>query len=184
MALAELLATLERDGEAQVRAELAAAEADAARIEAAEGRARAERLTSAGSRVRAELRASADVQIADAMRAARTNVLAARAALLERLRPAVRAQLPDRTADIGDALVDAALAHARGGGELRCAPALVARARERALQAITVVADPTVTGVVLELANGARIEATLDAVLDRAWVQLAPAALTHVEVSP
>lgn len=182
MALADLLTALDRDADAEIRAIRAAGGAEAARIEADAGRARDERLAAAIAAIRAERSAEAGERLAAASQRARAEVLAARAAMLDRLRAAIAGRLPAVVAGdpvLGARLITAALACTGGEpGTLRCAPALADAARAAAPPAIRVEPDPDVaTGAVIELATGTRIEATLAALLDRAWPGLACEAL-------
>jgi hypothetical protein len=102
--------------------------------------------------------------------------------MLERIRAGVREQLPGLLAgglELGRALMAAALACVgEESGTLRCSPVLADLAREAAPAAIRVAAEPGVaTGVVIELATGTRIDATLTTLLDRVWPTLACEAL-------
>jgi vacuolar-type H+-ATPase subunit E/Vma4 len=183
MALAELLRMLEDDAAAEVRAITSAGAAEAARIESEAARARTERLANATTAFAAERRAAADAELAAVTRAARADVLDARAAMLDRIRSAVVGELPDLLTgdpELGRALVDAALACVGDEpGILRCGPSLAGAARASAPAAIRVEVGPDLaTGVVIELAAGTRIDATLAAVLERAWPALACEALT------
>jgi len=165
MPLGELIEALERDANAEVTAELAAAAAEAARTDAVAARARADRIASALATSRAEQHAVHDAHLAGATHRARTEVLRARAAMLERLRPAVRAMLPELARDPRVARVLRDAAHG-------CAGESPGRVEE------------TPTGIVIELDSGTRIDATLDALLEREWPRLAPVALALVaEVS-
>lgn len=176
MALAELVTAFERDTEAEVHAILAAGDADAARIDAAAARARAERIAGASGTFAAGRRLEAEARIADASRHARIAVLGARAAMLDCVRAAVRAQLPVLVdTRLGTNLIAAAVACVGDEpGTLRCRPGLVEVARTLAPASVRVEADAEVaTGAIIELATGTRIEATLDAFLDREWPRLA-----------
>ena len=182
MALPELLRVLEHDTAAEVRAIADAAASEAARIETEASARRSECIASAMAAVAAECRAAGDAEIAAANRAARADILAARAAMVERVRVGVREQLPGVLAgdpELGRALVLAALACVGDeSGILRCAPAIAAFAREAAPAAIRVEVESSVaTGVVIELATGTHIDATLTTLLDRVWPTLACEAL-------
>ena len=184
MALAELLRVLEDGTAIEVRAVADVAAGEAARIETEAFAQRSKCLASATAAFAAECRATGDAEIAAANRAARADVLAARAAMVERVRVAVREQLPGVLAGdpgLGRTLVLAALACVGDeSGTLRCAPALAAIARDAAPAAIRVEAEPGVaTGVVIELAAGTRVDATLTTLLDRVWPTLACEALQH-----
>lgn len=183
MALAELLRVLEHDTAAEVRAIAAAGAGEAARIESEAAGARSERVSRAIAVFAAERQAAADVELAAATRGARADVLAARAAMLDRIRDAVLGELPDLLAGdpaLGRAVVSSALACVGDEpGTLCCAPRLADLARASAPPAIRVEVEPNVaTGVVIELATGTRIDATLTALLDHAWPALACEALT------
>lgn len=182
MALAELLRVLEDGTAAEVHAIAEAAAAEAARIETEAFARRSERIASATAAFAAKRRAGSDAEIAAANRAARAEILAARAAMLERIRLGVSEQLPSVLAGdrvLGRALVAAALACIGDeSGTLRCAPVIADLAREAAPAAIRVEAEPAVaTGVVVVLATGTRIDATLATLLDRVWPTLACEAL-------
>lgn len=181
MALPELLSALERNTEAEISALRAAAQAEAARLEAEGERARDERLAAAIARLRAERQAVADRALATASRRARADVLTARAAMLERIRASLAGALPALLADprVATGLLAAALAACGDrAGTLRCAPAIAPVARAAAPPAIRVEPDPAVaTGAVIELANGTAIDATLAALLEGAWPELACEAL-------
>jgi len=182
MALSDLVTQFERETEAEIRAIRSAGDAAAAQIDGEAARVRAERIAVAGAAVTAELRAAADLEIGAVARRARGEILTARAAMLDRIRDAIRGELPGLVASdvrLGASLVAAAIACTGGdGGELRCAPALVEAARAAAPAALRVEGDPAVaTGAIIELSTGTRIDATLDALLDRAWPRLACEAL-------
>lgn len=182
MPIAELVTALERDADAEIQALLEAATADAARLDAEAERARQARLAGAGARTAAECQAAADAALAAATRRARGEVLAAQAALLERVRAALAAALPSLLeGDVGARLVADAVACAGDvPGVVRCAPCLAAVARASVPATLRVEADAAVaTGVVVELATGARIEATLARLADREWPRLAIVALAE-----
>jgi vacuolar-type H+-ATPase subunit E/Vma4 len=162
--LAELIQALERDASAEVSTELAAAAADAARTEATAQREHADRIASTLASTRSEQRALHDARLADATLHARTDVLRARASMLERLLPEVRNVLPELARDprVASTLRAAAQACSGGSGRVEELP----------------------TGVVVELADGTRIDATLEAFLEREWPRLAPVALAFVAEVP
>jgi len=183
VALAELVRAIELDAAAQIRALRAAAEADAARIDADAARARDDRTATATQAFAGERQALADAAIAAAERDARARALATRAAMLERVHAAVHARLPELLDDtVGRALLAGALACAgTSPGVVRCAPRLVAHARAIAPPSLRVEGDAQVaTGVVIELATGTQIVATLEALCEREWPRLAAAALAEV----
>lgn len=182
MALTELLRMLEDDTAAEVRAITAAGATEAAQIDAEAARARSDRVSSASAAFALECRAAGDAELAALRRGARADVLAARAAMLDRVRAAVVEELPGVLA--GDPAVRGALLAAalscvgEESGTLRCAPVLADPALAAAPPAIRVEIAPDVaTGVVIELTTGTRIAATLTALLDRAWPMLACEAL-------
>jgi vacuolar-type H+-ATPase subunit E/Vma4 len=156
--LGELLATLERDADVEVRATTAAAKDEAARIEAEAGRQCAERLAQAMREITVRERAKSESRLAEATRHHRREILEARAAMLARLRVTVRAILPSLVDDATRARF-AAAATAFGEGMRRDVP----------------------TGVIIERADGTSIEASLDAALESAWPRLAAEALAAVE---
>ena len=88
MALAELVQALEQDAADQIRALLAAAQAQADQLEADAARGHDDAVARASDAYRAQCRADADACIANAQRDSRTTVLAARAAMLHRVRAA------------------------------------------------------------------------------------------------
>ena len=159
MALADLLRSFERDAETEIRAIAERAATDAAQVTEDAERVRRERIEGATQAFAAERRAANDSEIAAAAREARTSVLIARAAMLDRIRTAIAAELVTllaRDPRLAAALERTAYAFAGGeAGELQRTP----------------------TGVVLELASGTRIDATLAALLEREWPQLACDAL-------
>jgi vacuolar-type H+-ATPase subunit E/Vma4 len=154
MALAELLRDLEHTADAEARAISDAGAAEVARIEAAAARTRADRRAAAAGALAAELGGLTDTELAGARRAARVAVLEARAAMLDRVREAVRASLPamleEHAARVGPGLVRDALACTGGGsGVLHCAPALDAGARAAAPAALRIELDPQSTGIAI-----------------------------------
>ena len=158
MPLGELLQALERDADAEARAVTAAAEADVARIDAESARRCGEELARAVRAATEEQRLAADARLADAERQRRREILEARAAMLGRIRAGVHEELP-RVIDDGLRAKLAAAAGEFGEGTSRDTP----------------------TGVVVELADGTRVDATLDAMLERAWPRLAAEALALVD---
>jgi vacuolar-type H+-ATPase subunit E/Vma4 len=158
VAIGDLLATLERDADAEVRATAVAAAAEIARIAEQSVRARDDALAIAVREATEREQALARVQLADVARRRRRTVLVARAAMLARVHAAVRAVLPT--------LVD---------GALRARLAAAAAAYGDGVR------RDTPTGVVIELPDGTRIDATLDAALDRSWNRLASEAVALVE---
>jgi len=177
MALPELLRVFEHDTADEVRAILAAGEADAQRIDAEAARDRRERITSAAAATALAHRALADAEIAAALHQARVDVLGARAAMLARLRVAVEAELARRIDDprLAEALLAAAIACTGDeAGTLRCTPALEPAARAVAPERLRIESDPAIaTGVIVELEAGTTVDATLLVLLDREWSRLA-----------
>jgi vacuolar-type H+-ATPase subunit E/Vma4 len=187
MALDDLLHAIERDAETEIRAIRAAGEAEAARIEADAAQARAQRIAAAIAAFAGDRRAAADLELATAARCAQADLLAARSAMLDRIRAAICAELPALVADqprLGARLLAAVLAYAGdAAGTLRCAPSLVDAARAAAPPSLRVEGDPAVsTGAIVELAAGTRIDATLAALLEREWPGLACEALAMERV--
>lgn len=152
MPLVDLIQALELEAAENIRALLDEARARAAASEASAARERAEQAERATRERCDACRTEADARLAAAHREARASVLAARAAMLDRVREAVRAQIPARAAEIAELLAAAAQACTGGAPGVR-----------RDLP----------TGVVVELACGTQIVATLDALLDREWPALA-----------
>jgi vacuolar-type H+-ATPase subunit E/Vma4 len=185
VAIAELLRALERDADAEIRAALDAARDEAGRVATEAARARDDRVGAAHALALARSQAQADAALAVATRRARADVLTARAAMLRRLRDAARAALPAvieaRAAELGPRQVAAAIAYTGGKpGVLRCPAVLADAARAAAPPGLRVAVDPTLTGAVIDLDGGARIDASLDAILERDWPRLAPGALARV----
>ena len=162
MALSDLLDVFERDTDGEIRAITSAGAGEAARIVRDAEHAAAERIAAALATYRAQRVADADAELSAAIRSARQRVLVARAAMLERLRVAIANELPARYAR------DPELATVLEEAARSCAGS----------EAIELTEAPT--GTVLELASGTRIDATLDAVLARAWPRLACEALERV----
>lgn len=177
MALAELLAAIESEGAAQVRAVLAEGDAAAATVGADAQRARNARIDSERRAWSAQRQRVADVEIAEAAQHARAEMLSARSAMLDRIRDEICALLPGLVAETGRALLDAALACAGGPGVARCAPQLAPLLPPE----LRSEPDPTLSGIEIELATGTRIVATLDALLEREWHALAAVALELAE---
>lgn len=151
MSLGDLLQTLEHDAATEARALLDAATVRAQERTAASARARTEQLTQARRDVREACEAAAETELATVQHAARARTLTARAAMLERVREAVRVLLPS--------VVD------------RVMPVLTARAVACAGDEPTTVRTVP-TGVIIELANGTQIVATLDALFERESARL------------
>jgi vacuolar-type H+-ATPase subunit E/Vma4 len=183
VAMTELLSALERDAQDEIRAIRDASAAEVARLDAEAARARAERRRRDHDAIAAELQPAADRRRDQAARAARGRVLAARAAFLARVRDATRAALPAALAARADVLGPRLVADALDAagdapaGTLRCAPSVERAARAAAPPRVRVVVDAAVTGVVIELERGVRVDATLDAIVERTWPDLAAEAI-------
>lgn len=175
MALAELLQAIERDAAAQIEAVLAAAEAEVRQIEADGQRDQARLRTDVARTVREEHQRDADAEIAIARRNARVEVLVARAAMLERVRTALQAQLPELARPLGTVMVTAALSCVGSArGVLRCPTEWLDHARAVAPPSLELeAAPPGATGVMIELATGTHVVATLETLLEREWPRLA-----------
>lgn len=183
MALDQLLAALHSDADAESTAILDAARAEAARLDEAAVRDRSARLAAELADARRAREDAAHGAIAEATRRLRGEMLAARAEMLERVRAAVverAARAP--IAAIADRLVDAALAAAGDrAARVRCAPELADRARRHAPDGAEVAVDG-VRGVIVELAGDrGEVEATLAACVERAWPELAIAAVARID---
>ena len=182
MAIGELLGAIEREALAERETIGADARAEADRLLAAAARRRAGDLSEAVARFRADQQRDGDRVLAAGRRRWQAEVLAARAAALDRLRVALVAALP---AVLDDTLLDTLVAAALDviGGDaatVRCPPALADRVRARlaARPDLRVVGDAGVgSGVHAELAGGLLVDATLEAFLVRVWPQLRQQAL-------
>ena len=182
MPLADLLRSLEQDAAGQVRAVLAHGEAAAEQVDTEATRSRDDQLARAAGEHRATCQCTADARIAQAQHAARTRVLEARAAMLARVLDDVRAALPASLPAAAPALARAAIAHAGAReGVVRCTPAIVDDVRAAAAAHLHVEASSAVrAGVVIDVAGGTQIVATLDALLEREWPRLAAALLAQL----
>lgn len=160
MPLADLVQALERDAAAQIRSLLETASAHARALEDQAAHEREARASRAADTWRDECCASADERRAAAQQNARAEVLTERAAMLERVRAALLAQLPAYASRVKPALERAAQA---------CAGARPGVRRE------------TPTGVVIELATGTHLVATLEALVEREWPRLCAAIVARVD---
>jgi phosphoribosylaminoimidazole carboxylase (NCAIR synthetase) len=160
MPLADLVQALERDAAAQIRVLLDGAASRVAQLEAEAARHRDDMSAQTAQAWRDECRAGADDQEATTRQAARAAVLTARAAMLERVRAALLAQLPAYASRVLPALERAALA---------CAGDRRFERHDRAC------------GFVLELDTGTHVVATLDALAEREWPSLAAAVVARVD---
>jgi vacuolar-type H+-ATPase subunit E/Vma4 len=152
--LADLVRALEQDAAAQVRAVLDGAQARADEIAATAAHAREHTLAREAATCRQRCQAAADEKIAVAQQRARATLLAARAEMLERVRATLLAQLPVHTPRVAQAL---------------------ARAARSCAGDVTYVERSVPTGVVIELASGTQIIASLEALAEREWPRLAAA---------
>jgi vacuolar-type H+-ATPase subunit E/Vma4 len=180
MSLDRLLETLERDARAEAARVLVAARGEAkavrARAEAGVARRRAEAL-----RAHEEaLRADAAARLAVVRRRGRAVALDARQQLLERVRAATRERIAAAEGEAGSLAVRlrAALAcHGAAPVEIHCAPALAeaVRAVARGRPGATVTPDGTAADPLVARAAGGALEvdATLAALLERHWPELA-----------
>ena len=93
MPLGELLLALERDAAAEASAVLDAARSAAEQLETSASRARGDAIARQAREYEATARRTADARIAESQRAVRARVLAARAAMLDRVRAEIAARL-------------------------------------------------------------------------------------------
>jgi vacuolar-type H+-ATPase subunit E/Vma4 len=188
VAIANLLAALEREADAERAAITAAAEAEAEQVRAGAARRHDLDRQTAIAAFRAERTRRADAEVAAAARRWRGDVLAARGAALDRLRAAMAAELPAQLAGgDGPRLLDALLAAALAplpddaAATVSCPPALAAAVRERLAgrPTLAVTGDGDVgSGARIIVGGGALvIDATLEAQLDRHWPRLRQTAL-------
>jgi vacuolar-type H+-ATPase subunit E/Vma4 len=182
--IGDLLAALERDADAEVQKIWADAEARAGEILAAATRARAARLDQETAAYRQERELASANQIADAGARARRELLTIRAEMLDRLRAAVRARLPELLdrGDLVDALTTSALATAGDAVDaIHCSPALTGAIAARVGELPVEPLDDGSSGLRVILAGDrGHVDATLEALLDRAWPGLQIAALTRL----
>ena len=181
MALADLLRSLEDDAASQIAGVLAAARADADALEAEASRSRDERRREASEQHARACQGTADARVATAQREARNQVLVARAAMLDRIRAALRTRLRvlGQSCELIDALARAVIANAGDRpGVLYGPPSLLVHLRTLAPPTLRVEANEDMTtGVSIVLATGTEIVATLDSLADREWPALAATAL-------
>ena len=180
MALADLLRSLEHDAASQIAGVLAAARAEADALEAEASRSRAQRRHEVSELHAHACQGAADARVAAAQREARKQVLVARAAMLDRIRAALRDKLRAlaQSCELIDALARAALGTAgERAGVLYGPPALLVHLRTLAPPNLRVEAKAGITGVAIVLATGTEIVATLDSLADREWPALAATAL-------
>lgn len=183
MGLPELIQVFERDAAAELAAIHDAAAADVYAIDAEAARARGERIASAAAATAVASRARADSAVADAIHHARAVIYEHRAAMLHRLHDEVERQLAAvLDAATGDALLRVAIACAGDEpGTLRCTPSIESRAQLLAPKSLPVSTDETIqAGVIVELASGTRIDATLARLLERDWPRLSGEAVQRI----
>lgn len=182
-----LLATLERNAEAEIASVLEEGRAAAAAVtEAAERRLAERRQQALGAR-EAEGRAALARTLAAARQAARGRVLTARRGLLDRLFAALRKCLPPVTADPAyraALAADVRRTLAFAGGQpvvIRCAPGLVSSMRQaiRSNGKLRVQADPGIAAGyrVATAGGGLEIDASLEGWMERSRDRLAQAGL-------
>lgn len=182
-----LLATLERNAQAEIARIEAEGRARAAAIaDAAERRMQGRRKGTLGVREAAG-RAALERALAAARHGARQRVLEARAALLERVFAAIRGSLRDVAAGpayqtrVAHELDRARAFTAERSTVIRCAPQLAARLRQlvRTNGSISVEPDGEISGGFrLVTQDGVlEVDATLEGRLDRARPRIAMAAL-------
>lgn len=188
MSLDRLLETLERGARAEAERVLAAARTEAEAVRAAAEMVVARRRAEAVSVRERALRADAALQLALVRRRARGAVLDARHQLLERIRAAARERIAAAEGEAGSLglRLRAALAyHGDRPVEVRCAPALVdaVRAAVGDRAGTTVTPDPAASApLVVRSADGTmEVDATLAALLERHWPELAVELLRELE---
>ncbi len=185
MPLDDLLHGFERETEAEIAAIHAQAELDAAAVEAEAAVRRRDTIAGAGDRHAECCRREADQRVAAAERDARTQVLDAQAEVLARVRAEVANALRARLAQ-DEVLIRALVASAVDcagdtHGTLHCPPELERLVRVAAPPRFAVATEPgAAAGIVIELATGTRIDATLDGLLEREWSRLACEALGKI----
>lgn len=184
MALDDLLNALEHEARDEVAARLTAAKAEADAV-AAEAEARVtERRAQFVATREAGLRAAAELELVAARRDGRRLVLDARAEMLQAVRQAASAKLPQVEADPRyRALLPLQLTEAlRYVGGQDCVvrssswlqPILAAAGGRAGLRVRTEEAQVDGGGFVLEAADGSvRVDMTLDGILDRLWPEFA-----------
>ncbi len=188
MSLDRLLETLERGARAEAERVLAAARTEAEAVRAAAEMVVARRRAEAVSVRERALRADAALHLALVRRRARGAVLDARHQLLERIRAAARERIAAAEGEAGSLglRLRAALAyHGDRPVEVRCAPALVdaVRAAVGDRAGTTVTPDPAASApLVVRSADGTmEVDATLAALLERHWPELAVELLRELE---
>lgn len=190
MALADLIARLERDAQGQVEAIAQRAEEEVRAIEAETARGLAEATAQALAARRAELQATLQAELGQARRRSRADHLAARHALVVRILTRARALIDEAaaTARYRDALpahFESALSYLEGlDVRVRCAAATEPLLRPLAAQrGVALQVDPTLgPGFVAETRDGSvTIDNTLAARLGRIEPRLAIDLLAEVD---
>lgn len=186
MALAELIAALEREADEEVAALLAQASAEAGAILAAADTATARQLEQALAAEGRRLAREEEAAVAAATNAARAEELAARAHVLRRAAAATRSLAGEAEASLPPAalsrLVEAGRRYLSDGAvTLRCPPPLLASAREAAAD-LAIAIESAEEGEGLALVAGAwRVELGLPALVERRWGALAPLLLRALQ---
>lgn len=189
MALAELIAALERGAEEEVRRIREEADAEVARLDeevraCLDGRRARER-----ARLQERLRGETELRLSAARLEGRRHVLAARDGMLERVLEAARGRLPEALADPRyleplPAALERALGFLPDGGVVLCSPEIASVVRE----ALGGFADVEVrlgldagTGFIVASADeSVRVDGTLEARLAGAWPELAIYVAVHI----
>jgi vacuolar-type H+-ATPase subunit E/Vma4 len=186
VALAELLAGLERDAEAEIAALRQSAQGEATALLAAAEEGAARRRATALAAERATLAAEEARAATSALLAARGEELSAGAALLARAAAAAEAACGERERELDAASLRRLLVEGRrflppGRTVFRCPAGLAAAAREAAAG----------SDIVVELAGGERapvlagggweVDLSLPSLLRRRWSDLAPKLLRVLE---
>ncbi len=190
MALAQLIAALERGGEDEIRRVREEAAAEVARL-GEEVRALLDsRRASERARLQERLRGETELCLSAARLEGRRRVLAARDGMLERVLDAVRERLPPALVDprYSVALPDAlewALGFLPEGGVVLCSPEIAQVVRDSLSGRADVEVQPgmdTDTGFILISADDSiRVDGTLEARLTAAWPELAMRIVDLVE---
>jgi vacuolar-type H+-ATPase subunit E/Vma4 len=192
MALADLIARLERDAEARAVEQEAAAEAEAGALRAEAERFAAQRRARELSTRRLARRARFEGVLADARRKAQAERLAAQHALLTRVFERANALLPEVARTDGYlAQLPAYFAEARRYLEgqravVRCHPSLTARLRPCADAEVSFVEDASLSpGLVVSAADDSVfIDNTLTARLRRLEARLSVELISAIAVTP
>lgn len=177
MSIDLLTQALVAEAETEAEAIRADARAEAARLDTrADADRRAHREDDL-ARWRAVCEAEAQREVAASARRVRLEVLKERALMLERLRAAVGARLPELLGDpaLASAMVADAVEMAGGrAASVRASPVLRDVARARVPPAVEVLADVTVgSGVTVALTGGrAFVTVSLESALERQWPRL------------